>query len=62
MDINDSYSKKIVALLESMSDIINKYKRYMKPREADKARQARLMLKKLKKLSKYERRKHEANP
>ena len=30
-----------------MSDTIDKLKRYIKPREADKARQARLILKKI---------------
>lgn len=49
MNLKDSDLKKIIALLESMSETIDKVQRYIKPREADKARQARLMLKKLKK-------------
>ena len=47
MTIKESDYKKIVALLESMSDTINRVQRYIKPREADKARQARLVLKKI---------------
>ncbi len=47
MNIKESDYKKIVVLLESMSDTIDKLKRYIKPREADKARQARLILKKI---------------
>ncbi|EJW89657.1 hypothetical protein EVA_22257 [gut metagenome] len=48
-EISDADFKKIVALLGSMSDTIYEQQRNIKPSKADKARQARLVLKKLKK-------------
>lgn len=47
MPIAESDLKRMVALLESMSDVIYKYQQHLKPREADKARQARVVLKKI---------------
>lgn len=39
---------KLIKLSKDLSDIVNKYQRYMKPREADKARQMNKLLKQIK--------------
>ena len=38
---------RLLALCRDMADVIDRYQRVMKPREADKARQARRLIKKL---------------
>ena len=38
---------RLLALCKEMASVIDRYQRVMKPREADKARQARKLIKKL---------------
>ena len=38
---------RLLALCRQMADVIDRYQAHMKPREADKARQARRLIKKL---------------
>ena len=40
---------RLLALCQDMASVIDRYQAHMKPREADKARQARKLIKKLQK-------------
>lgn len=45
--MNTSDLHRLLALCKEMAAVIDRYQRVMKPREADKARQARKLIKKL---------------
>ena len=47
--MNDRTLQRLLTLCTEMADIIYRYQQQMKPREADKARQARQLIKKWKK-------------
>ena len=44
---------RLLSLCRDMAAIIDKYQRHMKPREADKARQARRLLRKAENVNKH---------
>lgn len=46
--MNEKQTFKLIRLSKDLADIVNKYQRYMKPREADKARQINKLLKQIK--------------
>ena len=45
--MDDKQADKLIKLAKDLSDIVNKYQRYMKPREADKTRQTNKLLKQI---------------
>ena len=45
--MTDKDLPRLLALCRQMADVIDRYQAHMKPREADKARQARRLIKKL---------------
>lgn len=45
--MNPSDLPRLLALCRDMAAVIDRYQRHMKPREADKARQARRLIKKI---------------
>lgn len=47
--MNTSDLPRLLALCREMAAVIDRYQRVMKPREADKARQARKLIKKIQK-------------
>lgn len=47
--MTDKDLPRLLALCRQMADVIDRYQRIMKPREADKARQARKLIKKIQK-------------
>lgn len=47
--MNTSELPRLLALCKEMAAVIDRYQRVMKPREADKARQARKLIKKIQK-------------
>ena len=47
--MTDKYLPRLLALCQDMASVIDRYQAHMKPREADKARQAKKLIKKLQK-------------
>ena len=44
-EMRECDERRLVSLALAMADVIDRYQRHMKPREADKARQARMLVK-----------------